>query len=206
MFTRYGKLSALCIVNNIMEKEGPVISTLNSRRLFMVMIVILALALVACERPLQEEATPTATAPAEGPAEQQPEAGGETGVDAPPTLVPTEAAQPAEGSGEQPAEQPAQPADEPAQPADEPAQPAEQPAQPAEQPAQPPEESTVPTVEVTVAPSGEQVVTVQAGQNLFRIGLQFGCTVPELAAYNGIVNPHYIYVGQQIRIPATCGG
>jgi LysM repeat protein len=36
--------------------------------------------------------------------------------------------------------------------------------------------------------------------------LQFGCTVPELAAYNGIANPHYIYVGQQIRIPATCGG
>ena len=191
-----------------MEKEGPVISTLNSRRLFIVLIVILALALVACERPLQEEETAPATEAApEVPEEQQPETGGETGVDAPPTLVPTEAAQPADGSGEQPAEgsgeQPAQPAEEPAQPAE---QPAEQPAQPAEQPAQPPEQSPVPTVEVTVAPTGEQVVTVQAGQNLFRIGLQFGCTVPELAAYNGIANPHYIYVGQQIRIPATCGG
>jgi LysM repeat protein len=47
---------------------------------------------------------------------------------------------------------------------------------------------------------------VQAGQNLFRIGLQYGCTVAELAAYNGIVNPDYINVGQEIRIPATCGG
>jgi LysM repeat protein len=55
-------------------------------------------------------------------------------------------------------------------------------------------------------PSGEQVHTVQAGENLYRIGLRYGCTVAELSAHNGIANPNYINVGQQIRIPTTCGG
>jgi LysM repeat protein len=49
--------------------------------------------------------------------------------------------------------------------------------------------------------TGEQVHIVAAGDNLFRIGLRYGFTVAELAAYNGIANPHYIYVGQAIRIP-----
>lgn len=54
--------------------------------------------------------------------------------------------------------------------------------------------------------AGEQIHVVQAGENLFRIGLRYGCTVTELSTYNGITNPHLIYVGQQIRIPATCAG
>jgi LysM repeat protein len=47
---------------------------------------------------------------------------------------------------------------------------------------------------------------VQAGENLFRIGLRYGCPYQELAAYNGIANPNWIAAGQVIRIPATCGG
>lgn len=52
------------------------------------------------------------------------------------------------------------------------------------------------------APStGEQTHVVQPGENLFRISLRYGKTVDEVAAYNGIANPHYIYPGQVIRIP-----
>ncbi|HRQ38689.1 MAG TPA: LysM peptidoglycan-binding domain-containing protein [Chloroflexota bacterium] len=60
------------------------------------------------------------------------------------------------------------------------------------------------TVPPTPAPGTEQVYTVKAGDNLFRIGLSYGCTVDQLAAYNGIVYPYTIFVGQQIRIPPDC--
>jgi 2',3'-cyclic-nucleotide 2'-phosphodiesterase/3'-nucleotidase len=55
----------------------------------------------------------------------------------------------------------------------------------------------------TAAPSGEIVHTVAAGENLFRIGLKYGFTAQELAAYNGIPNVNLINVGQQIRIPPS---
>ena len=48
----------------------------------------------------------------------------------------------------------------------------------------------------------EQVHIVQAGENLYRIGLRYGFTVAELAAYNNLANPNSLAVGQQIRIPA----
>jgi LysM repeat protein len=52
-----------------------------------------------------------------------------------------------------------------------------------------------------VTNAGEQIHIVSAGENLFRIGLRYGFTVAELAAYNNIPNPDRISVGQQIRIP-----
>lgn len=42
---------------------------------------------------------------------------------------------------------------------------------------------------------------VQPGETLFRIGLRYGYSYQELAAYNGIADPTRIEVGQQIRIP-----
>lgn len=63
----------------------------------------------------------------------------------------------------------------------------------------PPAEATAEPAE----PVGERVHIVQAGENLFRIGLQYGFTFTELASYNGIANPHRLDVGQQIRIPAN---
>lgn len=52
-------------------------------------------------------------------------------------------------------------------------------------------------------PTGqEQVHIVQAGENLFRIGLRYGFTVSELATYNNLANPNSLAVGQEIRIPA----
>lgn len=68
---------------------------------------------------------------------------------------------------------------------------------------------TIPAEGVVVVPPtdpgqpspGDQVHIVQRGENLFRIGLRYGFTVNELAAFNGIANPEFIYVGQVIRIP-----
>ena len=62
-----------------------------------------------------------------------------------------------------------------------------------------PEATVAPTPETSA--SGEIIHTVQPGENLFRIGLRYGFTYQELAAYNGITNPAVISVGQQIRIP-----
>ncbi len=60
-----------------------------------------------------------------------------------------------------------------------------------------------PVVEPTASASGEIIHVVQAGENLFRIGLRYGFTVQELATYNGITNPDVLAVGQQIRIPPS---
>ncbi len=63
--------------------------------------------------------------------------------------------------------------------------------------------AVTPPEEPTTEPVGERVHVVQAGENLFRIGLRYGFTFTELASYNGIANPHRLDVGQQIRIPAN---
>jgi LysM repeat protein len=42
---------------------------------------------------------------------------------------------------------------------------------------------------------------VQAGENLYRIGLQYGLSWVAIAEYNGITDPNAIYVGQELRIP-----
>jgi LysM repeat protein len=47
--------------------------------------------------------------------------------------------------------------------------------------------------------------TVQAGQNLFRIGLAYGTTYQAIAAANGISNPNDIDVGQVLVIPCAGG-
>ena len=42
---------------------------------------------------------------------------------------------------------------------------------------------------------------VQAGENLFRIGMQYGCSAEQMAAHNGIANPAQISAGQVLQIP-----
>jgi LysM repeat protein len=51
-------------------------------------------------------------------------------------------------------------------------------------------------------PGVERVHIVQRGETLYRIGLQYGFTVDELASHNNIADPTRIDVGQEIRIPA----
>jgi LysM repeat protein len=43
--------------------------------------------------------------------------------------------------------------------------------------------------------------TVQPGENLYRIGLQYGLSWVTLARYNNIYNPNYVYAGQVLQIP-----
>jgi len=61
-------------------------------------------------------------------------------------------------------------------------------------------ETTTPATEEPPA-TEERVHVVQAGENLYRIGLRYGFTIDELAVYNNIANPNRLEVGQQIRIP-----
>ena len=60
-----------------------------------------------------------------------------------------------------------------------------------------------PTPVATPAPvqTTDIVHVVQAGENLFRIALQYNLLTTEVATYNGITNSNLIYVGQEIRIP-----
>lgn len=64
------------------------------------------------------------------------------------------------------------------------------------------EPTAMPAVQPTAPATGERIHVVAAGENLFRIGLQYGFTAEELATYNNIPNIDRIYVGQEIRIPA----
>ena len=64
------------------------------------------------------------------------------------------------------------------------------------------DDTTVPeTGQPTPAPALGGVHVVQPGDNLFRIGLRYGCSVEELARYNGITTPNRIPVGLEIQIP-----
>jgi LysM repeat protein len=45
------------------------------------------------------------------------------------------------------------------------------------------------------------VHTVARGENLYRIGLQYGVSWVRIAQFNNITNPNRITVGQQLRIP-----
>jgi LysM repeat protein len=47
---------------------------------------------------------------------------------------------------------------------------------------------------------------VQSGENLYRIGLQYGFTADELARANGINDPRQIYAGQVLTLPVPIGG
>lgn len=46
---------------------------------------------------------------------------------------------------------------------------------------------------------------VQPGENLFRIALRYDTTVEAITQANGISNPWFIYVGQQLNIPVAPG-
>ncbi len=49
--------------------------------------------------------------------------------------------------------------------------------------------------------SAEETYTVQRGDNLFRIALNHGLTMRQLAQANNIINPEIIYAGQVLIIP-----
>lgn len=61
----------------------------------------------------------------------------------------------------------------------------------------------VPTQHVVVSedPSTAFIHTVQSGETLFRIGLQYDLSVNDLAQANNLLDPTQIYAGQQLIIP-----
>ena len=63
--------------------------------------------------------------------------------------------------------------------------------------------ATRPAPLATPTPGGERVHVVQAGENLYRIGLLYGLSWVAIAEYNGITDPNAITVGQELRIPPS---
>lgn len=49
----------------------------------------------------------------------------------------------------------------------------------------------------------DNVHVVASGENLSTIARRYGMTMQELAAYNGIINPNLVFVGQRIQIPGS---
>ncbi len=62
-------------------------------------------------------------------------------------------------------------------------------------------ETPAPEGEATVESPEDGTHVVQAGENLYRIGLRYGCSVEQMATANGIANPARIAVGQVLQIP-----
>lgn len=67
------------------------------------------------------------------------------------------------------------------------------PTSPAETPAAP--------AEATAESPSDGTYTVQAGDTLFRIGYNNGCSVEQMAAANNLTNVTHIYIGQVLQIP-----
>lgn len=156
--------------------------------LLLLTTMLILFGLTACERPAPDSENFPATATAAAAATTSTIATIAPGA----TLLPPVAASPTPA----PTFDPALPVPASPTPTIDPAAPA-----PVEATSEPPApEATIEPTPVTSS-SGEIIHVVQAGENLFRIGLRYGFTYQELAAYNGIANPNNLSVGQQIRIP-----
>ena len=62
---------------------------------------------------------------------------------------------------------------------------------------------TSPTTPITPIPGGGTTHTVQQGETLFQISLQYGVPVNSIAAANGISNMNLIFINQVLTIPAA---
>jgi LysM repeat protein len=67
----------------------------------------------------------------------------------------------------------------------------------------PPQPTPLPPAPTAPPATGDISHVVQSGENLFRIGLQYGLSWVTIAQYNGITDPNAITAGQTIRIPAS---
>jgi LysM repeat protein len=181
-------------------------------RLFLnlVLVLLASFILAGCVRPVPE---PEGAASAE-PDMADPNVGGGTANDptpAPITTVPEtssaatlESPPPAEASTAVPAETDAAPQEAAPEIVEVTATPAEAPAAAPATPAPTPETAAAQpaageTAVTTAACPTEHVV--QPGENLYRIGLQYGLSWVALAQYNGITNPNNITAGQTLKIP-----
>lgn len=81
--------------------------------------------------------------------------------------------------------------------------PTEAPEAPSATPNPPAATEIAPEPSPTPTPAGERVHVVQPGENLYRIGLQYGLSWVAVAEYNGITDPNLISAGQELRIPPS---
>jgi len=168
---------------------------MKARSLFLPIILALLAAafLTACNRPAT---TPSASTPTAVQAEAETVEQPITETIAAPTIEPT--VEPTHKPTAKPTT--AAPAEEPTvEPTEEPTQePVEQPTEePTEQPTAEPE----PTQEPTEPATQPITHTVQANENLYRIGLLYNLSWTVLAQANNISDPNDIVVGQEILIP-----
>lgn len=156
-----------------------------AKRWLTLAILLSALLLVACERPLQEDITLEAETPL--------------------PLEPTPGTLPETGPGEQPGESPGPGLEitpSPAVPEGEPgAEPGAEPG--GEGTAQEPEEATAPPPETAPGPAQDVIHTVVAGETLGRIAQAYGISIEAIAQANNIVNINALEVGQQLLIPLS---
>lgn len=180
------------------------------RRLFQIalLILILALALTACERPIP------GTDSGETPAEVTPDAnaGGGEAADTSAEPAADTAAEPAEAAesdtprvDEEPTATPEPAAAETTSDSGTDGA-AEETA--AAAPAETTEETATAATTDTTAVTTETPAThtVQAGENLYRIGLKYGISWVKLAEYNGLSNPNVVKVGQVLKLSADGTG
>ena len=76
-------------------------------------------------------------------------------------------------------------------------------AEPTEAPATEVPATAVPAESSSSETTGTVTHVVQAGENMYRISLQYNTTVQAIAEANGIANPQQIYVGQELTIPGA---
>ncbi len=62
-------------------------------------------------------------------------------------------------------------------------------------------ETPAPPAEATSESPSDGTHVVSAGDNLYRIGLKYGCSVDQMAAANGITNVSHISIGQVLQVP-----
>lgn len=166
-----------------------------------VLILILALALTACERPIP------GTDSGETAAEVTPDANTGGGEPADTSAEPTAdaAAVPAEAAESDTPRVDEEPTATPEPDAAETTAESETEAAAEETTAETPAETTETTTAATTtdAVTGTPAThTVQAGENLYRIGLQYGISWVQLVELNGLANANMIKVGQVLKLSA----
>jgi LysM repeat protein len=162
-------------------------------------MLILALALTACERPIPGSDTGDTTAEAT----PDPNAGGGEPAESGAEPTAETAPEPTESTGGETPRVEEEPTATPEPMEEEQASESE-----AESPTETTEETTTETGETAAEESTTETTTaaipathtVQAGENLYRIGLEYGISWVQLAQYNGLANANVIKVGQVLKL------
>lgn len=176
------------------------------RRLFQLiaLILVLALALTACERPIPgsgTDETTTEATPDVNTGGGEPTTGGSETAAEPTVETAPEASESPESDTPRVEEEPTatpEPATE--EQASEP-----ETAETTEETAAETEEAAAETTTETTSTETPATHTVQAGENLYRIGLKYGISWVKLAEYNNLANANMIKVGQVLKLGPDSG-